>query len=146
MNITFYDYLLSYEIFLRNNSVNVLEKVNMSSTREDIEQVNRNLKQIKKKNKEVIKKKINTIYVGGKIELFDIIADSYTTKTQKIALVHFLVELCLKQKISLNRIFKRKNGNSKIWEKINGLMDYLLFLFEEAEFSNKQPDIKFTIL
>ena len=118
----------------------------MSSTREDIEQVNRNLKQIKKKNKEVIKKKINTIYVGGKIELFDIIADSYTTKTQKIALVHFLVELCLKQKISLNRIFKRKNGNSKIWEKINGLMDYLLFLFEEAEFSNKQPDIKFTIL
>ena len=106
MNITFYDYLLSYEIFLRNNSVNVLEKVNMSSTREDIEQVNRNLKQIKKKNKEVIKKKINTINVGGKIELFDIIADSYTTKTQKIALVHFLVELCLKQKISLNRIFK----------------------------------------
>lgn len=143
---TFYDFLLTYNDFLEEMSFKVLEKADMSLVNDDIRQINEKVEQIKLKNNKNLSCIINAICEDGTIKLFDIITTEYNTKIQKIAVVHFFVELFLNKQISLNRIFKRRNGKSMIWGKINELIDDLIFLFSEAYLTNTEPIVKLEIL
>ncbi|MBQ7881691.1 MAG: hypothetical protein IJ312_03140 [Treponema sp.] len=147
MQNTFYDFLLTYDDFLEKTSYKVIEKAEMSLVNDDIRQINENLRQLKIKNNKNLSSIVNAIRNDDEtVKLFDI-TTKYSTRTQKIAVVHFFVELLLNKHISLNRIFRRRNGKSKIWTKINDLLtDDLLFLFSEAYLSNTEPIIKVEIL
>ena len=130
MQNTFYDFLLTYDDFLEKTSYKVIDQADMSLVKDDIKQINENIKQIKIKNNKNINGILNAIRDDETIKLFDITAE-YNTKIQKIAVVHFFVQLLLNKQISLNRIFRRRNGKIKIWSKINNLTDDLLFLFSD---------------
>ena len=147
--LVFHDCLLSYNSFLEEISFNVIENNNISSSsREKIEQVNKSLKQFKKTNK-YLKDKIvkNEIWgIDGKLKrIFDITVSNYTD-VQKIALAHFFLEMFLDERISLKRIFKKRNCNSKIWEKIDSCLEDLLFQFGEADYTNVEPSLRLEIL
>ncbi len=145
MQNTFYDFLLTYDDFLEKTSYKVIDQADMSLVKDDIKQINENIKQIKIKNNKNINGILNAIRDDETIKLFDITAE-YNTKIQKIAVVHFFVQLLLNKQISLNRIFRRRNGKIKIWSKINNLTDDLLFLFSEAFISNTKPMVNLEIL
>ena len=145
MQNTFYDFLLTYDDFLEKTSYKVIDQADMSLVKDDIKQINENIKQIKIKNNKNINGILNAIRDDETIKLFDITTE-YNTKIQKIAVVHFFVQLLLNKQISLNRIFRRRNGKIKIWSKINNLTDDLLFLFSEAFISNTKPMVNLEIL
>jgi len=145
MQNTFYDFLLTYDDFLEKTSYKVIDQADMSLVKDDIKQINENIKQIKIKNNKNINGILNAIRDDETIKLFDITTE-YNTKIQKIAVVHFFVQLLLNKQISLNRIFRRRNGKIKIWSKINNLTDDLLFLFSEAFISNTEPMVNLEIL
>lgn len=147
--LVFHDCLLSYNSFLEEISFNVIENNNISSSREKIKQVNKYLKQVKKNNKylkdQIVK---NEIFEDGKLKrIFDIdITVSNYTNIQKIALAHFFMEIFLDERISLKRIFKKRNCSSNIWEKINSCLEELLFQFGEADYTNATPSLTLEIL
>ena len=145
MQNTFYDFLLTYDDFLEKTSYKVIDQADMSLVKDDIKQINENIKQIKIKNNKNINGILNAIRDDETIKLFEITTE-YNTKIQKIAVVHFFVQLLLNKQISLNRIFRRRNGKIKIWSKINNLTDDLLFLFSEAFISNTEPMVNLEIL
>ena len=146
MKNTFYDFLLEYNDFLEKTSFKVIEKADMSLVNDDIRQINEIIEQIKIKNNKNISSILNAIREDDEtIKLFDIKTE-YNTKTQKIAVAHFFVELLLHKNISLTRIFKRRNGRTKIWGKLNELIEDLIFLFSEAYLSNTEPIVKLEIL
>ena len=145
MQNTFYDFLLTYDDFLEKTSYKVIDQADMSLVKDDIKQINKKIKQIKINNNKNINGILNAIRDDETIKLFDITTE-YNTKIQKIAVVHFFVQLLLNKQISLNRIFRRRNGKIKIWSKINNLTDDLLFLFSEAFISNTKPMVNLEIL
>lgn len=145
MQNTFYEFLLTYDDFLEKTSYKVIDKADMSLVKDDIKQINENIKQIKIKNNKNFNDILNAIRDDETIKLFDITTE-YNTKIQKIAVVHFFVELLLNKHISLDKLFKRRNGKIKIWSKINDLTDELLFLFSEAFISNTKPMVNLEIL
>lgn len=145
MQNTFYDFLLTYDDFLEKTSYKVIDQADRSLVKDDIKQINENIKQIKIKNNKNINGILNAIRDDETIKLFDITTE-YNTKIQKIAVVHFFVQLLLNKQISLNRILRRRNGKIKIWSKINNLTDDLLFLFSEAFISNTKPMVNLEIL
>lgn len=145
MQNTFYEFLLTYDDFLEKTSYKVIDKADMSLVKDDIKQINENIKQIKIKNNKNFNGILNAIRDDETIKLFDITTE-YNTKIQKIAVVHFFVELLLNKHISLDKLFRRRNGKIKIWSKINDLTDELLFLFSEAFISNTKPMVNLEIL
>ena len=145
--LVFHDFLLSYNSFLEKTSFNVIENKNISASREEIKQVNKSLKQIKKNNK-YLKDKIleKEIFGKGKLNrIFDIAVSNYTN-IQKIALSHFFMEIFLDERILLNRIFKKRNCNSKIWKKINSCLEDVLFQIGEADYTNAEPSLRLEII
>jgi hypothetical protein len=140
---TFFECLQEYNSFLEKTSYTVINNKDMDLVKEEFKQINESLSQLKKNNVELSNSKLNMIRANAGIKLFDINKRDYT-KFEKIALVHFFVEILLNKHISLNKIFK--NGKQKIWIQISDFLDYLLFLFSEAFISNLKPIVHLEIL